>query len=175
MNIQDLVDFALTTKFKLRSSLHHHSWHNCNSSTIMWLTIEFCKLLVVFLRLLQLVVQNLSIHDIVAFFHPTNNVHFKNSLYFFYVWAYTQTLSANDNHYNLYLDRHLWVILCIYSQNTLPRICMVMIIFIYMHICKCKHYTHENDVASAIFDDRRIPPSSSTFGNTVFYATVLTW
>jgi hypothetical protein len=51
---------------------------------------------------------------------------------------------------------------------------MVMIIFIYMHICKCKHYTHENDVASAIFDDRRIPPSSSTFGNTVFYATVLT-
>ena len=24
---------------------------------------------------------------------------------------------------------------------------MVMIIFIYMHICKCKHYTHENDVA----------------------------
>ena len=35
----------------------------------------------------------------------------------------------------------------IYLQKTLPRICMMKIIFIYMHICKCKHYTHENDVA----------------------------
>jgi len=29
---------------------------------------------------------------------------------------------------------------------------MVKFIFIYMHICKCKHYTHEDDVVSAIFD-----------------------